>query len=80
MKKLIITHPKHGHLELTEKKDIKKEFNKIMKEGYSGNVPAIFHAEKTNGDIEVYKGKEAKNLLKDPDVKEVTVIAPLAGG
>lgn len=80
MKKLIICHPKHGHLEVSAEKDIKKEFAKIMKEGYGGNVPAIFHATKTDGAVEVYKGKDAKTLLNDPDVQEVTVVGPLAGG
>lgn len=80
IKKLIITHPKHGHLELTTEKDIVTEFEKIMKEGYEDNVPAVFHAEMKGGRVEVLKGKEAEGLLRNPDVQEVTVIAPLAGG
>jgi len=80
IKKLIITHPQHGHLELTETKEIESEFEKIMKSGYGNNVPAVFHAEKTDGSVEVLKGKEAGKFLRDPDVEEVTVISPLAGG
>ena len=48
LKKLIITHPDHGHLELETGPDIEREFEKIMKEGYGNRVPAIFHAEKVD--------------------------------
>jgi hypothetical protein len=80
MKKLIITHPEHGHLELKKKEDIEKEFEKIMKEGYGDKIPAVFHAEMKDGTTEVFKGKKAKDLIRNPEVQEVTVIAPLVGG
>ncbi len=78
--KLIITHPKHGHLELTTKEDIKTEFEKIMKEGYGNKIPAVFHTEMKDGSSQVVKGKDAENLIDNPNVKEITVLAPLAGG
>lgn len=80
VKRLIITHPKHGHLDLVEATDIKTEFKKIMKEGYGNKIPAVFHAEKLDGSVEVKKGNDAKDLIYDPNVREITVIAPLAGG
>jgi len=80
IKKLVVTHPDHGHLELVVDNEIETEFKKIMKEGYGNKVPAVFHAEKKDGSVEVAKGKDAGKFLRDPDVQEVTVIAPLAGG
>ncbi len=43
MKKLIICHPKHGHMTLETETDINVEFEKIMEEGYGGNIPATFY-------------------------------------
>ena len=78
MKKLIICHPKHGHLEVVE--DIETEFRKIMETGYGNNIPAVFIAEKADGSVEKAKANDAERFLHDPDVQEVTVIAPIAGG
>ena len=78
--KLIITHPEHGHLELDTTRDIKREFEKIMREGYGNNIPAIFHATRNDGTVVVKKGAEAQDLIYDPQVREITVITPMAGG
>lgn len=80
MKKLIICHPKHGHIEVTDEKDIKETFLDIMKNGYGNNIPALFMAEFQDGSTKAYPAKIASELLDDPGVLEVTVIAPMAGG
>jgi hypothetical protein len=51
-----------------------------MKEGYGNKIPAVFHAEYGDGSVKVFKGRDAAGLIDDPDVSEVTVIAPIAGG
>jgi hypothetical protein len=90
MKKLIVMHGMYGHIELAENdvvtdgkfKGLNQDemFEKIMKDGYGDKVPAIFHAEFNDGSTKVYTGKEAKELINNPDVNECTVIAPIAGG
>lgn len=90
MKKLIVCHGYYGHVELGVDDKVKngqfaglgqrEMFEKIMQEGYGKNVPAIFHAEFKNGDIKSFQGDKAKELIDNPDVEEVTVIAPIVGG
>lgn len=80
MKKLIVCTAKDGHKELTVQADIKEEFEKIMTAGYGGNVPAVFHVTHKKGEDKVYKGEEARGLIEDPNVLEVTVVPMLAGG
>ena len=88
--KLIIAHGFYGHMELlTDEKvktgpfqglDQRQMFEKIMREGYGNNVPAVFFAERTDGTVTRAVGKDAAGLIDDPGVAEVTVIAPIAGG
>lgn len=80
MKKLIITHKDHGHIEVTDAKEIDTEFRKIMEAGYGGKVPAVFIADRVDGTVTRHGGKDAESLLGDPGVNEVTVIVPLEGG
>ncbi len=46
----------------------------------TGVIPAVFHAEYQGGEVRMFKGSDAAGLIDDPAVKEVTVIAPIAGG
>jgi hypothetical protein len=88
--KLIVCHGYYGHVELAAQDTVKtgkfsgmtqrELFNQIMKEGYGNNIPAIFHAEYNDGKVKMFKGKDASHLIDDPSVKEVTIIAPIAGG
>lgn len=88
--KLIVAHGMYGHLELLEGEKVKagkfegldqrQLFERIMTEGYGKNVPAVFFAEKKDGSVERFTGRAAAGLIDDPDVAEVTVIAPIAGG
>lgn len=88
--KLIIAHGFYGHMELLAEDTVKtgpfvglnqrQMFEKIMQEGYGNNVPAVFFAEHKDGTVTRAVGKEAATLIDDPDVSEVTVIAPIAGG
>lgn len=90
MKKLIVCHGYYGHVELAPGDVVtegqfkglgqKEMFEQIMKEGYGNNVPAIFHAEFNDGSYKVFKGRDAAQLIDNPEVNEVTVIAPIAGG
>ena len=90
MKKLIVAHGYYGHVELapgekvTEGKfaglDQRQLFEKIMDEGYGKNIPAVFFAEMNDGSVEKFTGKAAAGLIDNPEVNEVTVIAPIAGG
>lgn len=88
--KLIVLHGYYGDLTLTETDVVqsgrfagltqREMFECIMREGYGGGVPAVFHTEFENGEIVQFKGKEAAPLIGRPDVREVWVIAPLVGG
>lgn len=90
MKKLIITHGEYGHIELAENDVVaegkfkglnqKDMFEKIMNEGYGGKVPAIFHAEFSDGSTKVFRGKDAGELIGRTDVEACTIIAPICGG
>ncbi|HAR45065.1 MAG TPA: hypothetical protein DCS05_02525 [Nitrospiraceae bacterium] len=88
--KLIVLHGFYGHVELAET-DVVKDgkfagldqrglFEKIMLEGYGNNVPAVFHAEYQDGSVKMFKDKDAAGLIDDPLVREITVLAPIAGG
>lgn len=88
--KLIVCHGYYGHVELAEADTVKTGkfagmgqrglFEQILLEGYGNNVPAAFHAEYHDGHVKMFKGRDAAGLIDDPAVKEVTVIAPIAGG
>jgi hypothetical protein len=88
--KLIVCSGYYGHCELaTGDKvesgpfaglDQRQLFGKIMQEGYGNNVPAIFFADMEDVSTKKLVGKDAATLLDDPQVREVTVIAPIAGG
>lgn len=88
--KLILCHGYYGHVELAESDMVKDGkfagldqrglFERIMQEGYGNNIPAVFHAEYDDGSVKMFKGKAAAGLIDDPTVREVTVIAPIAGG
>lgn len=90
MKKLIVCHGYYGHVELAPGDTVtdgkfagmnqRQLFEQIMKEGYGNKVPALFHAEYNDGSVKTFKGRDAAHLIDDPDVNEVTVIAPIAGG
>ena len=80
MKTLVILHPQYGHKELTVEKDIKTEFEKIMKDGYSSKIPAVFQAEKKDGTHHRAVGENAEKFLHDPEVETVTIYPMLAGG
>jgi len=88
--KLIICYGEYGHLALAENDVVKdgtfaglnqrEMFERIMKGGYGNNVPAVFHAEYGDGSSKIFKAGDAAGLIDDPSVKEVTVLAPMAGG
>jgi len=88
--KLIVMSGLYGHIELAENDVVatgkyagigqREMFERIMVEGYGGGVPALFHTEFKNGEIVQFRGDEAAPLIGRPDVKEVWVFAPLAGG
>ncbi len=88
--KLIICHGYYGHVELAAADTVKtgkfaglnqrEMFERIMQEGYGNNIPAVFHAEYGDGSVKMFKGNAAAGLIDDPSVREVTVIAPIAGG
>lgn len=88
--KLIVCSGYYGHCELAPGETVKdgpfagldqrQLFEKIMQEGYGNNVPAVFFADKTDGSTVKAVGREAAPLLDDPEVLEVTVLAPIAGG
>ena len=90
MKKLIVMHGSYGHVELSENDVVtegkfkgmtqREMFEHIINEGYGKKIPGIFHAEFNDGSTKIYEGKEAKELINNPDVNEVTIIAPIAGG
>lgn len=88
--KLIVMHGYYGHVELMPGEKVKdgkfsgldqrQMFEKIMQEGYGKKVPAVFFADMKSGEVKKLVGKDAAGLIDDPDVNEVTVIAPIAGG
>ncbi len=86
MKKLIICHPAHGHMTLTDPKEIETEFNKIIEEGYGDKIPATFYVGKkgvhdSSYDVIEYSPTDKSDitdLINTDD--EVLVVGPLAGG
>ncbi len=88
--KLYVMHNHYGHVTLDTNDRVghglfeglsqRELFEKIMQEGYGNNVPAVFHAEYQDGTVKMFKGREAAGLIDDPEVREVTVMAPIAGG
>jgi hypothetical protein len=89
MKRLVILHSRHGDLTVTDKGEIKEHFYKILRAGYGGPgnvpIPAVFIAEKADKTLERFDTKHFYEngvdvLIDDPEVEEVTVIAPIAGG
>ena len=57
-------------------------FNKIIADGYGNNIPAVFHTEFKNGEILHVGSKDpaAPTIIDRPDVDQVWIIAPMAGG
>lgn len=88
--KLIVCDAQYGHIELLENEIIrdgkykglsqKQLFERIIREGYGNNLPAIFIAKCKDKKITKYVGKEAEHLHKDTNIKEIIVIAPIVGG
>lgn len=80
----------YGHLELAENDVVqdgifagltqRQLFERIMREGYSGKIPPVFHTEFKNGEVVMFTGAEAQALIGRPDVETVTIMAPLCGG
>ena len=80
MNKLIICHPKHGHMTIENPTDIDAEFEKIMREGYGDKIPATFYKPDGEGGYDQVDKADVKNLPNDVTVDEVLVVGPLQGG
>jgi len=91
MKELIFLHPKYGDISVLEGEVVKEEgefqglsqrelFDQIMISGYEGRIPAIFIGETYDGQIIKKQGDEARYFIDNPEIKEVTIMAPMAGG